>query len=352
MIRIPLARSAALAASIAAALAATTMLAQPAPAAPATPPAVAPAPMPAPPPTDTEVFVASLDLASGKVGEPRNLTQRPGYDNQPAFLADGSALLYVVAGEGGNSEVWRVELASGARAQVTATPEAEYSPTPLADGSGFSAVRVESPGAAEEAFTESQRLFRYGFDGKPIGPVLAAVRRVGYHAWIDERHVALFLVGGGELKLPHSLVLATLGDAPGGDKVVTLAKEIGSALGRSPEGRVTYVDQGIAEAWSIATLMPGDAKPTVVVATPRFEGEAEAARSQHFVWLPDGTLLMAHGDALLRFDPRQAAAGFVAFARFAGLPGEITRLALSRDGRQLAFVVRMRAPPVTRGIRG
>lgn len=338
---------------LSAAFAAALALGQPAPPPPAAPPVTPPAaPTPAPPP-DTDVFVASLDLAAGKVGVPRNLTERPGYDNQPAFLVDGSAVLYVAADQGGSTDVFRIDLASGARSQVTATPEAEYSPTPLADGSGFSAVRVEAPGAEDlETYTESQRLFRYGFDGKPVAPVLATVRRVGYHAWLDERNLVLFIVGGGALKVPNTLVLATLADGATAEKVTPLTKDIGRSLGSSPDGRATFVDQGVAAAWSVATVMPGDAKPALLVATPRVTGEGETERSQDFAWLPDGTLLMAHGNTLLRFDPRQPAGGFVKLAEFADLPGVIRRLAVSRDGKQLAFVVEMRAPPRTRGIRG
>lgn len=326
--------------------AASAVLAQPAgPVAPAAPTAPA-APSTPPPPPDTEVFVASLDLAAGTVGAPRNVSERAGYDNQPAFLRDGSGLLYVVGGDGGNSEVWRYDFASGARRQVTATPEAEYSPTPLADGSGFSAVRVESPGADGEAFTDSQRLFRYGFDGLPIAPVHEAWRRVGYHAWLDDGHLALFVVGGGPDRLPNTLVLASVADG----KLVPLAKDIGRSLGRAPDGRATFVDQGIASAWSVATIMPGDAKPTALVATPTVAGEPEGQRSQDFCWLPDGTLLMAHGAKLLRFDPKRPALGFATLAELA-VPGDIKRLAASGDGKRIAFVVEVKQP-VTRGIRG
>jgi hypothetical protein len=317
-----------------------------APAAPTAPAAPA-APAPAAPP-DTDVFVATLDLAAGKVGAPRNITARPGYDNQPAFLVDGSGLLFVMETAPGNTEVFRHDLASGANTALTGTAEAEYSPTPLADGSGFSAVRVMQPTADDgEAYTESQQLWRYGFDGKPLAPVHPAWKRVGYHAWIDDGRLALFLVGGGPSKLPHSLVVASVADG----KQVTIARDIGRSLGRSPDGRVTFVDQSIAASWTVATMMPGDAKPTVLVATPKVAGERDNERSQDFCWLADGTLLMARGNRLLRFDPKKPEAGFITLAEFAELPGDIKRLAASRDGKHLAFVVDVKQPR-TRGIRG
>ena len=356
MIRMPvaLATGLALMTSVATAQAPPATTARPVPV-PASPPAAAatPAPTPTPPAVvpDTDVFVADLDLAARKARAPRNITARPGYDNQPAFLADGNGLLYVVRDDSGSTDVWRIDLASGQRAQVTATPEAEYSPTPLSDGSGFSAVRVDAPHAEGEPFTESQRLFKYGLDGKAIGPVFADIRRVGYHAWIDRTHVALFLVGNADAKVANSLVLASLPEG----KVMALAKDIGRSLGRAPNGRVVFVDQSVAEAWNVVTIAPGEAKPTLLIAVPRDETNAKARsdskpldQSQDFCWLPDGTLLMANGNRLLRWSGKPGST-WTTLAEFAGLPGPIRRLAVSRDGKRVAFVVEMPASPKTSG---
>lgn len=313
-------------------------------AAPATPAAP---PTPPPPPPDTDVFVADLYLDAGKVAPPTNITDRDGYDNQPAFTLDGSAVLYVADGDGDQTDVWRYELANGTRVQLTRTPEAEFSPTPLAAG-GFSAVRVESPKAEGEAYTESQHLYRYGMDGIAQGPVVAGLSRVGYHAWIDATRFAAFIVGGGDAKLPNRLVLV---DSASG-KVTPLAYDIGRSLGRAPDGRVTFVDKTQARAWTVATLAPGDLKPNALIATPPGPpDEKESARSEDFCWLPDGTLLMAKGKWLLRWDGKPGS-GWTALAELRDLPGDIKRLAVSRDGRRLAMVVEIKDPRRIRGIRG
>jgi len=302
------------------------------------------APDSVPPPVvvpNTDVFVADLDLAAGRVGAPRNVTQRPGYDNQPAFTRDNRALLYVARDDSGSTDVWRVDLETGARTQVTEGPEAEYSPTPLADGSGFSAVRVEAPHANGEAFTESQRLFRYGFDGKAREPVLANVRRVGYHAWIDATHVALFIVGNADAKVANSLVLASIPDGA----ITELAKDIGRSLGRAPDGRVVFVDQSVADGWNVVAIAPGDAKPAFLVAVPKGAADEKTAdRSQDFCWLPDGTLMMANGKRLMRWNGKPGSE-WTTLAQFTDLPGSIRRLASGRDGKRVAFVVDMPPPP-------
>lgn len=313
-----------------------TAPAQPAPPAPPAPPAI----------PDTDIFVADLDLAAGKVGAPRNLTDRPGYDNQPAFLPDGSALLYVAAIDGGPTDVWRYDFAAKRARAVTVTPEAEYSPTPIGNGRTFSAVRVALPAAEGEAFTDSQQLWTFAIDGTPRGPVRAEWTRVGYHAWIDEGTVAMFIVGGGPDGAPHTLVLGHVADGTR----TPLARDIGRGLARAPDGRVTYVDTADETEWRVATLAPGDVRPTTLAAVPATPGEPAAARARDLCWLPDGTLLMSHGQSLERFDPRAPAKGWTVLATFPDL-GPLSRIAVSRDGKRLAFVAE-RADGRTRGIRG
>lgn len=83
----------------------------------------------------------------------------------------------------------------------------------------------------------------------------------------------------------------------------------------------------------------GDAKPQVLVETPGLpEGEKESNRSQYFVALPDGSLLMARGHLLLRWDGK-AGGGFKPFAELPEVGGAIRNIAASPDGKRLAFSV-------------
>jgi hypothetical protein len=71
-------------------------------------------------------------------------------------------------------------------ARVTTTAESEYSPTVPADGDGISTVRVEKDG--------SQRLWRYAADGTPGKALIDDEKGVGYHAWMDDTTLGLFVV--------------------------------------------------------------------------------------------------------------------------------------------------------------
>ena len=112
----------------------------------------------APSPPDTEVFLASLSVRDGKIeiGKPINISNSPGYDNQPAFTPDGQSVLFTSVRGGRKpdpansaatgSDIYRYEIATERLSQVTNTPEAEYSPTVTPDGSHISVIRVEADG--------------------------------------------------------------------------------------------------------------------------------------------------------------------------------------------------------------
>jgi Tol biopolymer transport system component len=75
-------------------------------------------------PPATDVWIADLGREGGAwtLAAPRNLTDRDGHDNQPAFTADGRTILYTSFLDG-QTNVHAIDLASGAVRRRTATPE-------------------------------------------------------------------------------------------------------------------------------------------------------------------------------------------------------------------------------------
>src|SRR5687767_716 len=74
-------------------------------------------------PPSTDVFVAPLLVRDGvlTLGPLTNATSRPGYDNQPAFLRDGSGVLYTSIGADGQADIYRYDLRTRAVSRVTQT---------------------------------------------------------------------------------------------------------------------------------------------------------------------------------------------------------------------------------------
>ena len=111
----------------------------------------------------TDIYLAPLQTDGGglAVGEPAPLVDRPGYDNQPAFSATGTSLLFVSRRDG-QADLHRITLGTFDVTRITGTPESEYSPTPRPD-ERISVVRVEEDGR--------QRLWQYSAFGRPIAPM-------------------------------------------------------------------------------------------------------------------------------------------------------------------------------------
>lgn len=272
-------------------------------------------------PRDTDILLADLRRASSglpSLGEPTNVTARADYDNQPHFLPDGGGFWYTaVESHTGQSDIYRYDIAEGRVARVTSSnPESEYSATPLPDGTGISVVRVEAD--------STQRLWRFDADGANPSVLLQDVAPVGYHAWIDETTVALFVLGE-----PPTLQVADV--RTGRARVV--ARDIGRSLQAIPGTfDVSYV-QRHADGTSTIMRLPGDGgDPSPIV-------DAVGGGDFH-AWTPDGTLLMAEGPVIFAAADAEER-NWTPVADFSDLNILVSRLAVSPDGSQIAMVAEL-----------
>ena len=265
----------------------------------------------------TEIYLASLDLKANTIGSWINISNNAGYDNQPSFLPDGSAVLFSSARDGGQTDIWRYTIATKALLPLTRTAWADYSPLVTADGKGFSAVSLEDD--------KRQRLWHFDLDGANQRVLLELASPIGYHAWIDRNRLALFVLGS-----PNTLQLVDL--TTGKSEVV--ANGIGRSLLIHPrDGHVTFMST--AQPRTMRKLDP-DTR-AIVDLMPPLDGSQDAA------WLPDGRLLMARGTLISIATPAPDARWTpLVDLTTAKTPGPavsaVTRMAVSRDGRWLAFV--------------
>jgi hypothetical protein len=264
---------------------------------------------------DTDIYVLPIAglYRNPNAADLRNVTDRPGYDNQPAFLPGGSAFLYSAIVDGRQADVFRYDLETETRTRLTDTKESEYSPTPMPGSGRFSTVRVEDDGA--------QRVWSFDMTGGDPALVLGDWPAVGYHAWINERKMLTFMVGE-----PTQLAVIEL---PGG-----LAEILASGVGRSIHvlrdgSGVSYMDVSEPDRPTImAYFWRGGGGHVLIPARPG---------QQDYVVSRDGLVLMAEGRRIYRGDP-EAGRWQLWVDLEARLPGAVTRLALSEDERLLALV--------------
>ena len=265
-------------------------------------------------PPGTDIFLAPLSVVGSKVtvGAPTNITARQGYDNQPSFTPDGTSILFTSVRAGGQSDIYRYDLASKRTSQVTHTPESEYSPTVMPGGTRFSVIRVEKDSA--------QRLWSFALDGSDPRVMVPNLKPVGYHTWLDDGTLAMFVLGN-----PNALVH---GD-PATGLVDTLARRIGRSLARIPGTHAFSYSQTVDSATWLQSRNARDTASERIVQLPR--------GVQDIAWITRDLILCGVGSTLQVW--RRGKDGWSVVADFgtAG-PKRITRLAISPDGHCIALV--------------
>ncbi len=269
-------------------------------------------------PLDTDILVAELTWSADgtpALGAPTNLTRRPDYDNQPHFTPDGSGLWYTVNDpHAGQADIWRYDFGSASVTPVTTSnPESEYSATPLPDGNGISTIRVEADSA--------QRLWRFDADGSGAAVLLEDVAPVGYHAWVDENTVVMFVLGD-----PPTL---QRGDVRTGGAEL-LAENIGRSIQSIPGSPDVSWVQLREDGTTTIMRLPGDGS----VSEPIIDG---IDGGDDHAWAPDGTLFQASGPVLYAVRPDRGGT-WEPVADFGDLHITLSRLAVSPDGSQIALV--------------
>ena len=272
---------------------------------------------------DAEIFLVSLSSAGGKltVTGARNLTNRPGYDNQPNWSRDGRTLYFTSVREGEQADIYRIDPSGKSDAvRVTLTsPESEYSATPMPKQNAISVIRVEKG--------STQRLWSVPLDGSAGAPVLERIKPVGYHTWANDTLLALFVLG-----TPNTLQLASTRSGRG-DTIVT---SIGRSLHTTKDGQVSFVHKVSNDEWWLTLLDPKTKQQRRLVRMP--------ARVEDYAWTPDGLVLAGQGSVLKSFDPRRGGDWeTVADLAAHGLTG-ITRLSVSPRGDAVAVVAAPAAP--------
>jgi dipeptidyl aminopeptidase/acylaminoacyl peptidase len=277
-----------------------------------------PSPSPAATPPPSNVFLADLlnDKGQLKVGKPLKTNETNGYNNQPSWLADGQSILYTSI-RNKQADIYRYDIRSGATTQVTNTPESEYSPTLMPDGKSISVIRVEADG--------TQRLWKFPLAGGSPSLILQNIKPVGYHWWIDDHTLALFILGGSGKPNTLQIVDTRI------EKTDVIAENPGRIIRLVPhESRLSFVQKTSAQEWLVKAF---DLKTRETVTLIR-----TFAGMEDFAWTPTGILLMARDTKLFKWDPKKDQD----WQEFADLSSSglrrITRLAVNPKGDRIAFV--------------
>ena len=272
----------------------------------------------------TDIFLAPIRRLRDSiiVGPATNITRRPGYDNQPSFLPDSRAILYTVVGTDAQADIWRYDIGAHRSTRLTRTAESEYSATVMPGGLRMSVIRVEAD--------STQRLWSFALDGTSPQLLLSSLKPVGYHVWLTPSRLATFVLG-----TPATLHVI---DSDGGKDEIR-ARDIGRALQRIP-GRdaFSFTQRDSAKALWIMTQSASGESDMMLMPAP--------SDNEYHAWTPDGVLLSITGGKLVRWNGAlDATRAWLPMADLSASGARnITRLAVSPDGKWLAFVAEPASP--------
>jgi ketosteroid isomerase-like protein len=288
---------------------------------------------------DAEVWVGSLDMTGGRfaVSNLVNISNHPGYDNQPSFFSDGSRLVFTSQiaelDETGHAvQAVIYDLASGTSTAVTGA--LGFSPTPAADGKSLMMLReghvvLRDAAGKETALTETKDAGYFTRFDDPTWVLFMndKQRRIVIY---DATTKALETMAVGANTAPFRV--------PGKRAVTFVATEPFPA----PEGDAA---KSAPPRKLVLRQLDLNDRRVITLATIPF------ATSGSHVWTSRGTLLMASAHTIYEWDPAHPEDWRKA-AEFDNpeLQG-LTRIALSPRGDRIALVSTPRDETIIRDSR-
>lgn len=232
-----------------------------------------------------------------------------GYNNQPFFSGPHELYLTSNLHDKQYTDIMKLDLLSNEYSYFTLTDSiSEYSPTPTAGNNMLSCVRVEKD-------HKTQALHLYPLSQENGGRRLAKdINNVGYHQWMSESEVALFLV-----TQPTSLVLYDIEN----QTKKLISENVGKGMKQDKYGNLMYIHKVRDDLWYIKSYDPESETSEIVTQT--------IPGSEFFELMVDGTILMGGGSSIYYFMPGVSDTWQEATDLYQYGIENITRMAVSRN---------------------
>ncbi|NOS94638.1 MAG: hypothetical protein HOP30_22230 [Cyclobacteriaceae bacterium] len=266
--------------------------------------------------TGSEIFLFDLQSNKAKLtlSNPKNITNHTGYDNQPSFHSEKSLIYYSSFNDDGRSDIKIFNYKTGETTNLTKTSEREYSPTLTPDKKFISCIIQRDNNA--------QDLGKYPVDGGQPTVIIDNLI-VGYHAWIDDTRLLLFVLGEPQTLRLYDTKAKT-------DKI--LAEKIGRSLHAIPDqNAMSFVHKVSDSEWIIKRFDKSTGVITDIATT--------LSGREDLCWTPDGKIIMSDGSKIYWLDPAQEKKWIEIPMQAHDKIKGITRLAINKKGNQLAVVV-------------
>jgi hypothetical protein len=264
------------------------------------------------PETDIWMVQATFRPGSSAFGGVKNISERPGYDNQPHFGKDGN-LYYVSIREDLQADIFRYDMQKKFISKFTVSKTSEYSPKSSPDGQNISTVTVEKD--------SSQKIYRTDLaTGLFSEPISRSTDSVGYYTWLNDSMIAF-------AKITKPMSLWMLNTKNGVEKFI--AADVGRSLAVSEGGLLYFTQMRDGKRWLVRQEKTGQLQGLI-----EFQDNA----SEDFCFAPNNIILNGR-KGMLFFTDHDFTKGWRLAADWerSGIKN-IQRLAVSPDGKWLSFV--------------
>jgi len=264
--------------------------------------------------SNTEIFLYELTNDNGNysVGKGKNISNNPGYDSQPYFYSKKEIVFSSTRNK--QTDIAMYNMSTGKIKFINNTPKGgEYSPQRMPKSKDISAVRLDDDGL--------QRFYRYNTKTGKSKELIADLK-VAYPFWLEKNIAINVVIADGGL----DLIMTNLRSK----RNTTIDKKVGRSVHRFPNTElVSYVSKE-KEQWEVMMYDPSSRERRKIIDTV---GEKE-----DICWLPDGTLLIAIGNTLMKFNPATDKDWSI-FHAFSKIKHKnISRIIVNNKGTKIALV--------------
>ncbi len=180
---------------------------------------------------NTDIFIADLNITSSQVSinNFKNISNHPGYDNQPCIDLKNNCIYYTSLSDDGTTNFMKYNLINKATEPFINSTASLYSATITPDAKYISCIYTPD--------TNTQHLVKYPTNSsEPV--VLIDHLVIGYHAWINNYTLLLFVLGKENTLHYYDLDLK---------KDIVLSKNIGRSLHKIPGKNACSYVQYVSE---------------------------------------------------------------------------------------------------------
>ena len=264
--------------------------------------------------TNTEVFLYTLSNTNGnfKITNGKNISNNPGYDSQPHFYSKKAIVFSSTRNK--LTDIAKYTIETGKIEFLNDTPNGgEYSPQRIPKSKDVSAVRLDNDGL--------QRFYKYDAKTGDSKEIVADLK-VAYPMWYTKNTLIAVSIVGDDL----DLVISELSSM----KNTTIQKKTGRSLHHIPNSNlISYISKA-SDKWEIRSLDPKTGITKKIVNT--------VGKKEDICWLPDGTILTAYNNMLLKFNPKKDENWSIFHTFLSDEINNISRIIVNNEGTKLALV--------------